>query len=118
LDVPARSATKMRQALPRKSPLVGYRMGDQDRRHFVRMAARAMRRLLVDRAGVGFRDAGKLAVPKDTWELTQSEFDSLLARLDPDRERAGVLYEMLRRKLVQLFEWQGWPATETTPAPC
>ena len=37
----------------------------------------------------------------------------LLARLDPDAERAGFEYEQLRRALVKFFEWRGgWPADE------
>lgn len=39
--------------------------------------------------------------------LTPEEFDALLRQLDPDRERAGEIYEMVRRKLVRLFEWRG-----------
>jgi DNA-directed RNA polymerase specialized sigma24 family protein len=39
--------------------------------------------------------------------LTAESFDRLLAQLDPDRERAGELYETIRRKLVRLFEWRG-----------
>jgi DNA-directed RNA polymerase specialized sigma24 family protein len=31
----------------------------------------------------------------------------LLARLDPDPERAGALYEDLRRTLVKFFDWRG-----------
>ena len=33
----------------------------------------------------------------------------LLARLDPDRGRAGERYEDLRRTLVRFFEWRGAP---------
>ena len=37
----------------------------------------------------------------------------LLARLDPDRERAGALYEGLRRTLVKFFDWRGsWSPEE------
>ncbi len=39
--------------------------------------------------------------------LTQAAFDLLLARLDSDRQQAGVKYELLRRKLVKFFEWRG-----------
>lgn len=34
-------------------------------------------------------------------------FDLLLAALDPDRDRAGVLYEELRLRLVKFFAWEG-----------
>jgi DNA-directed RNA polymerase specialized sigma24 family protein len=36
--------------------------------------------------------------------LTPNEFETLLARLDPDRDRAAEGYELLRRKLVKFFE--------------
>ena len=39
--------------------------------------------------------------------LTAEEFEALLAELDPDRERAGEIYEAFRRKLVRFFEWRG-----------
>ncbi len=44
--------------------------------------------------------------------LTAESFDRLLAQLDPDRERAGELYETIRRKLVRLFEWRGCVSPE------
>src|SRR5258708_13203074 len=36
--------------------------------------------------------------------LKPEEFENLLARLDPDASRAAQEYELLRRKLVKLFE--------------
>lgn len=39
--------------------------------------------------------------------LTPEEFEALLRQLDPDRERAGEIYETIRRRLVRLFEWRG-----------
>lgn len=44
--------------------------------------------------------------------LTPEGFEALLAQLDPDRERAGELYETIRRKLVRLFEWRGCASPE------
>jgi DNA-directed RNA polymerase specialized sigma24 family protein len=44
--------------------------------------------------------------------LTREEFEALLAQLDPDRERAGERYEIIRHKLVRLFEWRGCDAPE------
>lgn len=44
---------------------------------------------------------------KKEWVLTQAAFDQLLSRLDADRERAGVRYEVVRSKLVKFFEWRG-----------
>jgi DNA-directed RNA polymerase specialized sigma24 family protein len=41
--------------------------------------------------------------------LTAEAFSKLLARLDPDRERAGEKYEDLRRTLIKFFEWRGAP---------
>jgi DNA-directed RNA polymerase specialized sigma24 family protein len=39
--------------------------------------------------------------------LSREAFESLLAQLGPDRERAGERYESIRRRLVRLFEWRG-----------
>jgi DNA-directed RNA polymerase specialized sigma24 family protein len=39
--------------------------------------------------------------------LTAEAFEALLARLDADRERAGERYEVIRHKLIRLFEWRG-----------
>ena len=44
--------------------------------------------------------------------LTPEGFEALLAQLDPERERAGELYEAIRRKLVRLFEWRGCTSPE------
>jgi DNA-directed RNA polymerase specialized sigma24 family protein len=46
------------------------------------------------------------------WTLTQPSFDALLARLDADRERAGLAYEEIRKRLVRYFEWQSSRAPE------
>jgi DNA-directed RNA polymerase specialized sigma24 family protein len=45
-------------------------------------------------------------------EVKDDEFEALLAQLDPDRERAGERYEMIRRKLVRFFEWRGCSGAE------
>jgi RNA polymerase sigma factor (sigma-70 family) len=45
--------------------------------------------------------------------LRSAQFEGLLRRLDPDRERAGELYENLRRKLIKFFEWNScFPAED------
>jgi DNA-directed RNA polymerase specialized sigma24 family protein len=44
--------------------------------------------------------------------LSQTAFDALLSRLDPDRDRAGARYELLRRKLVTFFEFQRVPSPD------
>jgi DNA-directed RNA polymerase specialized sigma24 family protein len=51
---------------------------------------------------------------KKTEPPNQEEFDALLAWLDPDRDRAGViLYEEIRVKLVKIMERrQCWAADE------
>ena len=43
--------------------------------------------------------------------LTSAAFHGLLARLDPDPQRAGEKYEALRRRLTAFFDWRGapWP---------
>jgi DNA-directed RNA polymerase specialized sigma24 family protein len=46
-------------------------------------------------------------------DLRSVQFEGLLQRLDPDRERAGHLYENLRRKLIKFFEWNScFPAED------
>jgi len=44
--------------------------------------------------------------------ITAVDLTRLLARLDPDRERAAVEYERLRRALVKFFDWRGAPAPD------
>jgi RNA polymerase sigma factor (sigma-70 family) len=44
---------------------------------------------------------------KKAWTLGQHAFELLLARLDPDRDRAGLAYEHLRQTLVTFFDWRG-----------
>ena len=40
------------------------------------------------------------------WSLTREGFDTFLFCLDPDRERAGRKYELLRTKLISYFDWR------------
>ncbi|HTW66483.1 MAG TPA: hypothetical protein VME17_17805 [Bryobacteraceae bacterium] len=40
------------------------------------------------------------------WELTREALDGLLQTLGTDRNAAGRRYELLRRKLIDLFAWQ------------
>jgi DNA-directed RNA polymerase specialized sigma24 family protein len=47
------------------------------------------------------------AARKKDWVLTQDAFDVLLARLDPDPQRAGHEYESIRRRLITFFECRG-----------
>ena len=44
--------------------------------------------------------------------LSPEEFEALLARLGPDRDRAAEGYELLRRKLVKFFERNKCAGTE------
>jgi len=44
----------------------------------------------------------------ERWTLTQEALDLFLARLDPDRDRAGQIYEQIRHKLVTFFRCNGF----------
>ncbi len=46
------------------------------------------------------------------WSLTQEGFDQFLACLDPDREKAGRRYELIRSKLINYFDWRDCPYPE------
>lgn len=41
------------------------------------------------------------------WELSQEDFDALLAWLDSDREQAALKYEKIRRSLIKIFTGRG-----------
>ncbi len=45
--------------------------------------------------------------PKQDWVLTEESFNSFLAALDPDRQRAAEQYEHVRRSLIRYFYWRG-----------
>jgi DNA-directed RNA polymerase specialized sigma24 family protein len=49
---------------------------------------------------------------KQRWSLTKEAFDTLLACLDTDPERAGEKYEQIRSGLVRFFQWRGCPFSE------
>lgn len=50
---------------------------------------------------------------KDDRALTAAGLECLLARLDPDRDRAAIEYERLRSGLTRFFDWRGaWPPEE------
>ena len=44
--------------------------------------------------------------------ITERRLATLLARLDPDRERAAREYERLHRVLVRFFDWRGIGSAE------
>lgn len=44
--------------------------------------------------------------------ITQDKFDALLVWLDPDRAKAGMKYEEIRRTLVDIFVWRGFGDAE------
>jgi RNA polymerase sigma factor (sigma-70 family) len=44
---------------------------------------------------------------KKDWELTPEAFNGLLARFDPDAERAGRRYELIRSEVIKFFECRG-----------
>ncbi len=46
------------------------------------------------------------------WTLSQVAFEVLLANLDPDRDRAGQKYELLRLKIMKFFTWQTIPSAD------
>jgi DNA-directed RNA polymerase specialized sigma24 family protein len=58
----------------------------------------------------GLRPAGRVALSASG--LTREGFELLLARLHPERERAGERYELLRAKLLKFFEYRGCAAAE------
>jgi RNA polymerase sigma factor (sigma-70 family) len=43
------------------------------------------------------------------WSLTQDALERLLARLDPDPDRAGEAYEDIRQSLITYFEFRSSP---------
>src|SRR5215203_2297167 len=48
-----------------------------------------------------------MTIGTTVWTVTPEAFDSLLLSLDADRDRAGSVYENLRRKLLEFFEARG-----------
>ncbi len=48
----------------------------------------------------------RTARTKQKWSLTPDAFEKLLNSFSPDRDEAGVQYEIIRRKLVRFFEWR------------
>lgn len=56
---------------------------------------------------------GEANQPKKIWTLNQEAFDSLMTLLDADNEKAGLIYEKLRNKLVKYFEWMNSEAPES-----
>jgi DNA-directed RNA polymerase specialized sigma24 family protein len=46
------------------------------------------------------------------WALTQEAFDSLLAALNEERNKAGEIYIEIRSNLIRFFEWRGCPFPE------
>jgi len=52
------------------------------------------------------------SVDEGRWELDRESLDTLLLALDRDRNSAGRRYELLRRKLIDLFAWRGAEAPE------
>jgi DNA-directed RNA polymerase specialized sigma24 family protein len=50
-------------------------------------------------------DSRRTATDEPKPACRQDDFESLLERLDADREAAGQKYEGLRRRLIKFFEW-------------
>jgi RNA polymerase sigma factor (sigma-70 family) len=59
------------------------------------------------RSGAVSNDVTPGRRPREKWELNASAFSMLLARLDPDLDRAGEKYTLIRKKLVTFFECRG-----------
>jgi DNA-directed RNA polymerase specialized sigma24 family protein len=53
-----------------------------------------------------------LSAVQHKWRLTPEGFDKFLLSLDPDRNKAGLRYELLRSKLISYFDWRNCPAPE------
>jgi len=47
------------------------------------------------------------------WALGPEAFEKLLATLDADRDRAAERYEVIRRRLIQVFRWRGCSEPDT-----
>jgi DNA-directed RNA polymerase specialized sigma24 family protein len=62
--------------------------------------------------GGGDGDGSGVLPPERLRGLTPEAFYALLTQLNPDRDRAGEIYETIRRKLVRLFEWRGCGSPE------
>lgn len=62
--------------------------------------------------GLRLKDRGnlpsaRLLILNENRILTRDAFDTMMARLGPDRDRAGLKYELLRANLVVFFKRQG-----------
>lgn len=53
-----------------------------------------------------------MPAPRKIHVLEQEQFDRLLAWLDQDRERAGLVYEKIRWRLITIFAARSCPAPE------
>ena len=53
-----------------------------------------------------------MSAVQEQWRLTQESFERFLLSLDPDRDRAGLKYELLRSKLISYFDWRNCPFPE------
>jgi hypothetical protein len=46
------------------------------------------------------------------WVMNQDDFDRFLAWLNPDRDKAAMKYEAIRRRLIKMFESRGCAEAE------
>lgn len=53
-----------------------------------------------------------LPTERSAGSLTRPELDTLLSRLAPEREAAGLAYERIRYRLVRFLEWRGCSEAE------
>lgn len=90
----------------------------KDRAHFFAVAARIMRRVLVDHARLkltGKRGAGAVALPLDEALVFSEEKSSSLVRLDDALERLGQIDERAA-KIIELRFFGGLSIEETAEA--
>jgi DNA-directed RNA polymerase specialized sigma24 family protein len=57
-------------------------------------------------------DPAPEAPARRKWTLSREAFDSLLSKLDSDRDAAAKRYVEVRCSLVRFFEWRGCPFPE------
>ena len=53
-----------------------------------------------------------MSAAPEKWKLTREGFEQFLLTLDPDRDNAGLKYELLRSKLISFFDWRNCPFPE------
>lgn len=57
-------------------------------------------------------DVGPDRPAGNRWELTPEALASLLSFLGDDPNESGRHYELVRKRLIRIFAWRGWPRPE------